>query len=260
MRLTRGLRRRPVYTAPTLGNPVMGTIAYSAASGATVAPVYPNGIVAGDGLLLIVGQKPSAANVNGLPTISGWTMRGATTGAGGYGTTLGADTGNTNLAIYSKDTVLGTETGSLSVSVSSNNVAWAVFVRVPKTGGAALNIVGSAGSDVTTGTAVAANTSAAIETGIGDEVFVWAMCIPTDVTTPSQFASHTIAQAGVTFSVAAELGEADSGTGNDIGGYIAWARRTSGSATAVISMGAAASGTTTNVRGPLALVRVRNSE
>lgn len=119
-----------------LGTPVAAVAAYSAAAGATsIAPAYPAGIAATDALILIVGDKPTAANGGTVTTPAGWTLRDQLTGAGGYGATIGADTGNTNLRIYTKDTVAGTETGTLAVTLAGVNVAWGFIVQVPTDGG-----------------------------------------------------------------------------------------------------------------------------
>lgn len=246
-----------------LGTPVDGGAAYSAAGGTTVTPAYPAGIVAGDVLALIVGMKPSTANGGTLSALTGWTVRDSLTAAGGYGTTLGADTGNTNLWILTKDTVAGNETGNLTVTVGTNNVCWAVIVRIPSSAGTMS--YGSADGSRTTAptlntpyTVTLTNGATATNFQSGD-MALWAMCIPTDVTTPSQFASHTITATGATFGTPGELEEPDSGTGNDIGGYVAYASVTSGSSTAAPTIGATATGTVTNVRGPIVLLRVRET-
>ena len=45
-----------------LGTPVAGAFAYSASGGTSVSPAYPAGITANYVLVLVAGQKPSAAN------------------------------------------------------------------------------------------------------------------------------------------------------------------------------------------------------
>ena len=101
-----------------LGTPVAGAAAYSTQGGTTVAPAYPAGILATDAVLLFVGQKPSTANGGTVTTPTGWTLRDELTGAGGYGTTVGIDTGNTNLRVYSWNTPVAGQTGTLSVTYS----------------------------------------------------------------------------------------------------------------------------------------------
>jgi hypothetical protein len=237
------------------GTPVAGAIAYSAQNGTSVSPSYPAGIQATDQLVLVVGMKPSTAN-SGTVTRADWTLRGSLTAAGGYGTTLGADTGNTNLWIFTKNTVTGSESGTLAVTLATNNVSWAFIVRIP-TGGGAVSYGSSSGGDTTAGN-VSVTLSANPGLTAGD-LALWAMCIPTDITTPTQFSAHAITAAGATFATATEINEPDSGTGNDIGGFSAWTTVSSGTASAAPTVTATAGGTTTNVRGPLVLVRFREA-
>lgn len=238
------------------GTPVVGTAGYSAASGTSVAPSYPTGVTSTDQLILFVGQKPTTANGGTVTTPTGWTLREELTAAGGYGTTIGADTGNTNLRIYTKNTVAGTETGTLTVTVGDNNVSWAFIVRVPTSGGA-ITYATSDGQDTTAGN-VSTTLGATVPFQTGD-IALWAMCIPTDVTTPAQFSAHTISATGITFGTPVEINEPDSGTGNDIGGYSAYANITAGSGTVAPTIGATVGGTNTNVRGPIALIGLREA-
>lgn len=243
------------------GTPVVGTTAYSASAGTSVAPRYPSGVTATDQLVLIIGQKPSAANSGSVTTPSGWTLRESLSGAGGYGATLGADTGNTNLRIYTKNTVTGSESGTLSVTVGTNGVCWANITRVP-TGGGAISYGSADGQITTTPTSpLSVQLLDAAETtafAAGDFA-IWAMCIPTDVTTPAQFSAHTITAAGVTYNATAELVEPDSTTGNDIGGFVAYSSVASGSSSGLPTVGATLAGTLTNVRGPIVLLRIREA-
>lgn len=244
------------------GTPVVGTTAYSASAGTSVAPAYPTGVLATDKLVLFVGQKPSTANGGTVTTPTGWTLRDSLTAAGGYGTTLGADTGNTNLFAYTKDTVTGGETGTLSVTLGTNGVSWAFIVRIP-TGGGVVSFGSADGQRTTTPTSpmsIALTNGAsptAFQTG---DLALWAMCIPTDVTTPSQFSAESITATGATFNTAVELNEPDSTTGNDIGGYSAWATVASGTSSTAPTVTATLAGTLTNVRGPVVLLRLREAQ
>jgi hypothetical protein len=244
-----------------LGTPVAGAAAYSASAGTSVAPAYPAGILATDAVLLFVGQKPSTANGGTVTTPTGWTLREELLAAGGYGTTLGADTGNTNLRVYSWDSPVAGQTGTRSVTLAGNGVSWAFMVRVP-TGGGALSYGSADGQRTTTPTSPMAialtNGATATNFQAGDKA-LWAMCIPTDVTTPSQFSAQSITATGATFATATELNEPDSATGNDIGGYSAYAHVNSGSSTTAPTVTATLTGTLTNVRGPVVLVRIREA-
>ncbi len=244
-----------------LGTPVAGAAAYSAQNGTSVAPAYPSGILATDAVILFVGQKPSTANGGTVTTPTGWTLRDELTGAGGYGTTLGADTGNTNLRAYTWDSPVAGQTGTLSVTLGTNNVSWAFIVRVPSNGGA-LSYGSADGQRTTTPTSpmsiALTNGATATNFQTGD-VAIWAMCIPTDVTTPNQFSAQDITATGAVFGTPVELNEPDSQTGNDIGGYSAWDNVDSGSSTTAPTVVTAITGTLTNVRGPVVLLRVREA-
>jgi hypothetical protein len=244
-----------------LGTPVAGAAAYSAQGGTTVAPAYPAGILATDAVLLFVGQKPSTANGGTVTTPTGWTLRDELTGAGGYGTTVGIDTGNTNLRVYSWNTPVAGQTGNLTVTIGTNNISWAFIVRIPS-GGGALSYGSADGQRTTQPTSpmsiALTNGATATNFQTGDRA-IWAMCIPTDVTTPAQFSAQSITATGATFGTATELNEPDSGTGNDIGGYSAWAAVTAGSSTTAPTVTTTVGGTLTNVRGPVVLLRVREA-
>jgi len=243
------------------GTPVAGAAAYSASGGTTVAPAYPSGILATDAVLLFVGQKPSTANGGTVTTPTGWTLREEITGAGGYGATLGGDTGNTNLRVYSQNTPVGGQTGTQSVTLADNNVSWAFIVRVPTSGGT-LSYGSADGQRTTTPTSpmsIALTNGASATAFTTGDIAVWAMCIPTDVTTPSQFSSQSITATGATFATAVEINEPDSTTGNDIGGYSAYALVSSGTSSTAPTVAVSLAGTLTNVRGGVGLVRIRET-
>lgn len=242
------------------GTPVVGGTAFS--GGTSVAVAYPTGLTATTAILMFIGQKPTTANGGTVTTPTGWTLVDSLTGAGGYGGTTGTDVGNTNLFVYRKDVVTGTETGNLTVTLGGNNVAWAFMVR---TSYAAGNTVSYGSADGQRTTAPTAGTPFAVALTNGatppnlqsGDLAIWAMCIPTDVTTPAQFSAQSVTATGTTFATAVELNEPDSATGNDIGGYSAYALATAGSSTTAPTVTVTAAGTVTNVRGPIVLVRLR---
>ena len=243
------------------GTPVVGATAYSASAGTSVAPAYPAGILATDQLVMFVGQKPAAANGGTVTTPTGWTLRDELTAAGGYGTTLGADTGNTNLRVYTKDTVTAGQTGTQSVTLGGNGVSWAFIIRVPTSGGT-ISYGSADGQRTTTPTSpmdIGLTNGASATNFTAGDIALWAMCIPTDVTTPSQFSAQSITATGATFNTAVELNEPDSTTGNDIGGYSAYATVASGSSTTAPTVTSTLGGTLTNVRGPVVLLRLHET-
>lgn len=248
-------------TSPTLSYGAAGTIAYSASGGTSVAPAYPSGIDTNSELVLVIGQKPSSANGGTVTTPTGWTLRGSLTGAndgntGGYTTTLGADTGNCNIFVYTKDSVSGSESGTLSVTVGTNNVCWGQIIRVQKSAAGTAAWACGTGKDTSAGSVSIATGAMAVASG---DFVIGGMVIPTDVSTPSQFSAEAFAQTGTTFGSATEISEPDSGTGNDIGGFLCYAAATAGSGSGAVTLSATAGGTTTNVRGPGFVLRARAS-
>ena len=226
-----------------------GTLAYSTGN---PAPGYPSPVAAGDLLVLVVGSKPGTASVT---TPAGWTLLGSI--AGGSGTT-GVDTGPTRLDVFTKEAT-GSESGTLTVTCPGNSVSWAqihVF-----TGGDPSNEWDTAlatGVDTSGGSAYSVTTGTAPGLTAFDAALA-AVVIPTDVTTPNQFSAEALSSTGATFGTVTEVSEPDSSAGNDIGGVQFWAPVTAGTSTSAVTLSATAGGTTTNVQGPAALIRVRSA-
>lgn len=232
------------------------TVAPTVYSGGTsLTMTYPTGLAVGEIVVLIIGMKPSTANSGSVTTPAGWTAvpNGALTGAGGYGTTLGADTGNTNVFTFSR-VVTGALTGNFTVTLANNNVAWANILEF-RNDTLAWEIAGATGQDTTAGN-VSIATTPTLAMRPGDDL-IGAMVIPTDVTTPTQFSAQAFTATGATFGTITELAEPDSITGNDIGGFICFGEVATGTVTSAVTLTATAGGTTTNVRGPGVVIRLR---
>ena len=231
-----------------------GTLAVSAQNGTSISVAYPAGAVEGEKLLLIIGMKPSTANSGSVTTPDDWALVGSLTAAGGFGTTLGADTGNTNLFVFERTVPAGGLSGSLTVSVATNNVCWAQMERITSSNGAWDSAAMASGSDTTGDASVSVACGSNPGVTAGDAIFT-AFCCPTDAITG--FSAYGATQAGVTFGSWTQMAYADSGTGNDIGGFIASCLVSSGTATGNPTVTATAAGTLTNVKGPGVLIRVR---
>ncbi|MFY9316581.1 MAG: DUF6701 domain-containing protein [Burkholderiales bacterium] len=240
-----------------------GAISYWAATAVAtkVCAAHPASVASGDLLVTIIGMKPSVANSGSVTTPSGWTAvsGGSLTGAGGYGGTLGVDTGNTNVFSYYR-VATGIESGERCFTLANNNISWAEMYRYSSTTGTWL-IAGTTGSDAN-GTApnddVSITMSGNPGVTVGDHI-LGAMVIPTDVTNGAQFTAESFSQTGATFSAAVEISEPFSATGNDIGGFVARASVTAGVGTAIPTLtAAAASASPNNVRGPGVFIRIRD--
>ena len=222
----------------------------------SISASYPASVAKGDGLVLIVGQKPVTANGGGVTTPTGWSLLASLTGAGGYGATTGADVGNCNIYAYAKDDVDGSETGSLALTLSDSNSAWAAIFRLSNDS-KQWSFAAATGSDATAGNvSIAFGTDPGVTAG---DFILAGMVIPTDVTTPSQFSAEALSQSGITFGTVTEAQEPDSTTGNDIGGFVVRAPVSSGTSAGAPSMTATAGGTTTNVRGPGVFILCRQA-
>lgn len=205
----------------------------------------------GDLLLLAVWVKPDTATIT---TPNGWTDVSNGEAAGGGGTT-GLDTGPTRLKVmYRVSPPYGTQAVSLA---SSPNCCMGVILscRTDIANGG-YDVAGANGIDTTTGTPFTAAMGSDPGITTGDLVIVFGG-IPTDVTTPAQFSAPTITATGLTSGTVTEISEPETTQGNDLGGVIVRCIPSAGPASTVATFSTTAGGTTTNVRGPIVLVRVR---
>jgi MSHA biogenesis protein MshQ len=229
---------------------------FSTAGGTTVSPAYPASIAAGDMLVVIVGQKPQSVTTGGTAdTPSGWAALTAATGAtGGYETDTTADAGNTNLFAFYLEAA-GGESGTLDVTLGTNNVAWAVMHRLSKDTGT-WDLANVNGGD----TSGDATWSVAFGSDPGvraNDFILVAACIPTDINAGGAFSSPSLSQSGVTFGTVDEEAEPFTNTGLDIAGGLWRCPVTAGTSSGNPTFSATVSGTATNVRGPGMLIRVR---
>jgi hypothetical protein len=233
------------------------SVVYSASSGNLnlISPSYPSSVASGNLVVLIIGQKPSLANTGTVITPEGWTPITSLTGAGGYGTTLGVDTGNTNVYAYYR-IATSSLSGTVPIVLSNNNVAWAQIFRLTNATGS-WNLAGATGSDVTAGTAVEINFSSDPGVAAGDFI-LGAFVSPTDVTL-NQFSAQALTQSGVTFGTVTEIGEPRTGNQWDINGFTYQAPVSAGTSAGNPTLTATAGGTTTNTRGPGIFIRIRET-
>jgi hypothetical protein len=234
-----------------------GSVAYSSPQGASSISVgYPASNAEGEKLILIIGMKPSTANSGSVTTPGSWNAVTSITGAGGYGSALNADQGNTNLFVYERTVPAGGLSGSLSVTVSNNNICWGFMARLTNSANYVWDsVAGTTGSDIVAGNVdITFGSNPGVTTG---DYIIGAMCTPTDVGGGTQFSSEAFVQTGVTFGTVTEINEPYSNTGDDIGGFSCRAAVSSGTGSAAPQMTATAGGTTTNVRGPGVFIRIR---
>lgn len=233
-----------------------GGIALTAAGQTTLTVGFPGSVDALlSELVLIVGQKPATANGGTITDPSGWTQRVASLAQGGYGATLGASTGNTNLWMYSKDAPSASDPETaLAVTLGDTDIAWGVILRLDKSEPGAVTWVGQATGENTAGNI--SHTFAATNLTAGD-LILHAMTVSTAISTPLAFLGWQLTQTGSTFGTGNELGEADNPAGNQLGGGFSWHPVLSGSGTGTVAMAATYDGLSTNALGACGLLRAR---
>lgn len=162
----------PLQTGQRVYRGAEGT---SASGTASCTPAYPTGINAStsDLWLVVTGRSNDAGTAFGVP--AGWTLVTDSALEGGTGT-WGVDTGTRRVAFYRKDTVAGTETGTISVTlggaVTTNNTLRATIFRTERPAGTTLQVVATTGADTTNGTGFSATGSASLAFDVGDLVMV----------------------------------------------------------------------------------------
>jgi hypothetical protein len=180
-----------VYGAPTVTWGAIGT----AASGTTsCAPSYPSGIAALTSKIycVVTGRSNTAATAPTMP--AGWTsVLDLEDGVG----TWAADTGTRRVTIFKKDTVAGTESGTVTVSLagSANNTLRASIIRVEVPSGYSISESASTGADTTNGTGFSATGGTSLSWA-ADDLLLIAVAQNLDTGTQS---SQAISATGATF-------------------------------------------------------------
>ena len=221
-----------------------GTIGTSASGSTTVAPSYPASIAAGDYLVCVVTS--GATNSETPSTPSGWTF--LATGASTDGS-FGVDTGPRRATAFGK-VATGSESGTLSVSITNGNTCRGSILRFTKSALAGWDVVGQGANDSTSGTGFSA-TTAAIDWAVGDCTVV-AVGQRVDNATLS---SQSLTATGITFGTRTNQRTDADTTGNDHRHVIdTVAATTAGSGSQAATYAYTAS---SSVSGGLVVVRLR---
>lgn len=228
----------------------------------TQTPVYTTGnttftkptVNKGDLLIAFLGTKPQTSTNTAS---AGWDIISGATGNGGQGTT-GIDTGQMRVECW-KRYVDGAEASTFSFTNDGNNsvTGGAIYKFIPSAGNYIAVHTASLGNDTTTGTGFSAASATTMDLQAGDYVFCVGV-IPTDVGAGAQFATPTLSASGMTFTGLTEHAEMFDASGQDMGGVI-WSGNISAGtrANVTVTAGITASGTTTNVAGPIAMIGLR---
>lgn len=220
----------------------VGTIVHGTVD---AAPSYPAGIVAGDAVFLGAAWKDETATA---PTLTGFTkVVDQVIGTG----VDGAGTGQQRLVVYRKDTVTGSESGSVTVTPSGSvNVVSACFIVWSKTE-ASWDIVYDYGDDNTNATNLSADSQTTIPLTTDDVMLVCATH-----TANSNMGSSTVNTTGITYGSAVE--HADTGTSNGNDQRFSWISRpvTAGTASSVTTFTSTIAVAT---NGGVAFIRLRET-
>jgi hypothetical protein len=127
------------------------------------APQYPTGISASTSELFAIVCGRSSVADTAIDGPAGWTSLGQLEGGTG---TFGVDAGTRRVAFFRKDTVTGSETGSVTFSFAagtgSASTLSATIFRVVKTSGFTVAAQFASGADTTNGTAFSATASSSL--------------------------------------------------------------------------------------------------
>lgn len=188
---------------------VFGTVTFASigtgANGSTtVAPSYPASIASGDYLTCHVSS--GATNSETPTTPSGWTL--LATGASTDGT-LGVDAGPRRMTVFGK-IADGTESGTLTVSITNGNTCRGTIARWTKSGSGSWVVDGQGANDSGAHTGISM-TFGAIDWHTGDATLV-ATGQRVDTATQS---SQSLTATGITFGTRTNREATAVTTGND---------------------------------------------
>jgi hypothetical protein len=183
----------------------------------SAAPSYPASISSGDLLLLTVVNKYPT---NGPSTPSGWTLLRQDSGGNG---SAGADSGDVYVTVFYK-IADGTETGTLTVTVTGGNSTGAYITQYRKTGGT-WQIAASGGSDNVTGTAWSVTTADNVNLAVDDFVIAFSG----SNSDSGAYSTHAFSSTGITFSARTERIDVSNAQGDDNRLFAASATVTAGS-------------------------------
>jgi hypothetical protein len=187
-----------------------GAVGTAATGTTSVAPTYPTGISASTSRLFMIVTGRSSDESADVSAVTGWTHRGTIVGGTG---TYGAGTGTRRITILTKDTVTGSESGTVTVSWASGDgtsTMHANIVRVEVTSGYNLTLSFASGADTSQDTSWSATMSPS-QTFAVDQlgIIVFAVDAPVGV------GSIGIAATGITFAAQTSMWTTNVTNGND---------------------------------------------
>jgi hypothetical protein len=196
-------------TPPTV-QVTYGAVGTGANGTTSCTPAYPTGISAVTSKIfcVVTGRSNTANTVPTMP--AGWTRIGGLENGTG---TWGVDTGPRRVDIFQKDTVTGTETGTVTVSLSgaTANTLRATIHRVEVPSGYDVSTELSTGADTTNGTGYSATGSTSLSWAANDLLFI---AVAQNIDSGTQSA-QSITASGVTFGTRTNRASTAVTNGND---------------------------------------------
>lgn len=236
-------------TSPPASTVTWGAVGTGASGTTSCAPSYPAGISAATSKLycVVTGRSNTANTAPTMP--AGWTN--ILDFEGGTGT-WGVDAGTRRVTVFRKDTVDGTETGTVTVSLAGTtaNTLRATIHRVEVPSGYGISEAVSTGADTTAGTGFSATGSTNISFQANDLLMI-VVASSTDSATQS---AQSITASGITFGTLTNRASTAVTNGNDHRHIVDTVPVSSGSGTVAPTYAYTASASTS---GPAGFLRLR---
>lgn len=209
-------------------------------------------------LIAWFANKPNNVVTGGsVSTPAGWTALTSITGQGGYTAVPASDTGNGNIFAFYKEAD-GSESGSLTLTLTTNHVGIGAILRLSKTSG---NTWGTP-VNVTTGRSTAPSATwtqtFGSDPGIAaNDAVIGILSVPTDTGTVANWTAQSLTVPGCTVSNQG-FESLETSTGFDFRATYRRGEISAGSSSGAPSMVQTWTGTLTNFRGPYMLIRLRD--
>ncbi len=233
---------------PTVAFGAIGTTGSTTAT-TSVTAAYPTGITTESALYLVVTGRSNTAGTEFAVTGGGWTIVG--TFEGGTGT-WGVDAGTRRVTVFRKDSVSGSESGNVTVTLAGTtaNTLYARIVRVQPPTGYTISEAFASGADTSAGTSFSATASSSLSWQAGDLLLI-AVASSTDTATQS---AQSITASGVTFGTRTNRASIAVTGGNDHRHIVDTVPVTAGSGSSAPTYSYTASASTS---GPVGFLRLR---
>jgi hypothetical protein len=193
-----------------LSQPTYGAVGTGSSGTTSCTPSYPSGISASTSkLICVVTGRSSTANT--VPTMpSGWTRIGGLEGGTG---TWGVDTGTRRVDIFIKDVTTGSETGTVTVSLSgdTNNTLRATIHRIEVAAGAELDVELATGADTSNDTSYSATATTSVTLDSNRLVLI---AVAQNIDSGTQ-SNKSITASGITFGTLTNRASTAVTNGND---------------------------------------------